>query len=168
MGRIPIFLCFILIFACKTSADKKEILVFYYQFEGFEKNDKTLQLLKEIKAAFAHCDYVINSKEVIQEVKRSTKINVDTLEKYHPYIHRIEVFNEKGKFKDGSIKLVVTCLTDAKGRPSGFNFCRYSFTSEKTWKVQNNIGAHELVGAPVDAEKRTKFIIFEIARASFK
>jgi hypothetical protein len=168
MKRVLYFLLFLSLIGCDSKIDNKTIKIYQYQFEGFDKNEVAAQLLATMTKFYSANDFVITTNEELMAVERNSKINVDTLEKFHPYLHRIEIFDPEKKYKPGDVKIIVASLSGNDKWPKGFNFCRYTYSKYNKWEIQYDLGSHNMEGVPNEAEKKTSFIIIEIARASFK
>lgn len=154
--------------SCSQKKNQPEINTYYYEFSNFDSSETSKNLKEKIYKTLSEVDFIITKSEVLKNIPRDTSILLDSLNKFHQIIHRVEIFDEKKKYKTGDVKINVKAILNSEKSPRSLSFLRYEFSENGEWILKYDLHEQKIKTSGFTPEYRYNLLINEIGRVSFK
>jgi hypothetical protein len=170
MKAIFYILALVALVGCQDSDYKNEIKIqkYFYKYTGFENNEKTMELLNEVKILHAQNDYIVTKNEQLIPWGRTEDISADTLHQLHQILHRLEPYDADANYKEGTYVIEIELLNSAKPKKPLFQFYRFTIGNNGEAKNELNFGEHEIALNKDSWIENAPYLAEKFAQVSFK
>lgn len=148
---------------------KVPVNVYYFNFSGYDQNKELQLVYDQLTDEFSKYNYCITTDQHLIYLPRDTVIAPTLLDRLHPALHQVDLYDSTKNYKAGSIRIDVHLIAYGPGDGIQTTYTWYKKTKDGKWKLYEDFGKltlHHLTSG--SHEEKKHFLGTEFARETYR
>ena len=170
-GTVKLFSGISILTIAMACSHKPEVPVnvYYFNFSGQEQNSELKTVYDRLIDEFNKYNYCITPDQRLICLPRDTVISPALLDKLHPALHQVDLYDSAKNYKTGSVRVDVQLMAYGPGDGIQTRYTWFKKTDDGKWKLTEDFGVltlHHLTSG--NSDERKHFLGTEFARETYR